>query len=231
MGGKAGPGENDCEAGPGEKECGAGPGEKECGAWPGERENMAGPGERNKAGPGEMEAEAGPGYKGETGLGELEGKAGPGDDDGKAGQVEKEGGARPGEEGEATVRGREALLTLSFFTMTETLLQLGFSVRRAGRGTSAVVRPDSKVTLAFKRSGLLGLCNNFISALPRTLLVKLITPPPACRSSPRGTAGATTFLTWGRTFTDLTGLAGRMGAGAATGRTPRKTGFEDNSAG
>ena len=140
---------------------------------------------------------------GEARPGEEDGKAGLEEEDGEAGLEEEDGEARPGEEGKAKVTATEALATLSFLTMTETLLWLGLSLRRVGKGTPAVVRPDNKVTLAFERSGLLGLCNSFTSA--RTLLVNRITPPPACRSSPRGAAGARAFFTRGRTFTDLMG--------------------------
>ena len=102
-----------------------------------------------------------------------------GEKDGKPGLGEKDGKAGLGE---------------------ETLLWLGLSLRRVGKGTLAVERPDNKVSSAFERSDLLGLCNSFTSA--RTLLVNRITPPPACRSSPRWAAGARAFFTRGRTFTE-----------------------------
>ena len=106
---------------------------------------------------------------GEARPGEEDGKAGLEEEDGEAGLEEEDGEARPGEEGKAKVTATEALATLSFLTMTETLLWLGLSLRRVGKGTPAVVRPDNKLILAFERSGLLGLCNSFTSA--RTLLV------------------------------------------------------------
>ena len=60
------------KAGPGDQECGAGPGE-ECEARPGEKDGKAGLGEEDfKPGPGEMD--------GEAGLEEEDGEARPGEE-------------------------------------------------------------------------------------------------------------------------------------------------------
>ena len=99
-----------------------------------------------KAGPGDKECGAGLGEECEARPGEKDGKPGLGEKDGKAGLGE------------------------------ETLLWLGLSLRRVGKGTPAVERPDNKVSSAFERSDLLGLCNSFTSA--RTLLVNALHPRP-----------------------------------------------------
>ena len=94
-----------------------------------------------KAGPGDKECGAGLGEECEARPGEKDGKPGLGEKDGKAGLGE------------------------------ETLLWLGLSLRRVGKGT-----PDNKVSSAFERSDLLGLCSSFTSA--RTLLVNALHPRP-----------------------------------------------------